>query len=324
MKQIIKATERQFQVKKKIILNYKETTSKSHTTPKLKNGISQDISGHTKKTIHKVKETTDQHRHFNNFSQDHKHKIIYQTEAPELLEKKFNSKNWKVNPILLSGNTDFYQPIERKLKITRRILEVCLKYRHPVSILTKYDLVQRDLDLLIQLAEQNLIQVSLSISSLDKNLRNAFDRNTTSVEKKLQTLAILSKNNIPTTVMATPIILGLNSHEIPNIVKKSAELGALAVSYNTVRLNGVNAALFENWIKSSYPDRANRVLNQIREMRNENLDSIGKNRMKTHEEIALMIQNMFKIARKKHLKDRVLPKHNINAFLRPCNQLNLF
>jgi DNA repair photolyase len=124
--------------------------------------------------------------------------------------------------------------------------------------------------------------------------------------------------------MATPIILGLNSHEIPNIVKKSAELGALAVSYNTVRLNGVNAALFENWIKSSYPDRANRVLNQIREMRNENLDSIGKNRMKTHEEIALMIQNMFKIARKKHLKDRVLPKHNINAFLRPCNQLNLF
>jgi DNA repair photolyase len=255
---------------------------------------------------------------------DFERKIIYKPEAPDLLEKQFNNKNWKVSPIMLSGNTDCYQPIERKLKITRRLLEVCLKYKHPVSILTKNGLVQRDLDILTQLAEQNLVHVGLSITSLDNNLRSALEPRTASVEKKLETLEILSKNNIPTTVMAAPIIPGLNSHEIPSIVKQVAELGALAVGYTTVRLNGEIAEIFENWIKSSYPDRAKKVLNQIREINNGNLYSKGKNRMKTHGETAIMIKNMFKVARNKHLKDRILPKYDLNAFLRPSAQLRLF
>ena len=255
---------------------------------------------------------------------DFERKIIYKPEAPELLEKQFNNKNWKVSPIMLSGNTDCYQPNERKLKITRRLLEVCLKYKHPVSILTKNGLVQRDLDLLTQLAEQNLVHVALSITSLDNNLRSALGPRAASVERKLETLEILSKNNIPTTVMAAPIIPGLNSHEIPSIVKQVAELGALAVGYTTVRLNGEIAEIFENWIKSSYPDRAKKVLNQIREINNGNLYSKGKNRMKTHGETAIMIKNMFKVARNKHLKDRILPKYDLNAFLRPSAQLRLF
>ena len=255
---------------------------------------------------------------------DFERKIIYKPEAPDLLEKQFNNKNWKVSPIILSGNTDCYQPIERKLKITRRLLEVCLKYKHPVSILTKNGLVQRDLDILTQLAEQNLVHVGLSITSLDNNLRSALEPKTASIEKKLETLEILSKNNIPTTVMAAPIIPGLNSHEIPSIVKQVAELGALAVGYTTVRLNGEIAEIFENWIKSSYPDRAKKVLNQIREINNGNLYSKGKNRMKTHGETAIMIKNMFKVARNKHLKDRILPKYDLNAFLRPSAQLRLF
>jgi DNA repair photolyase len=255
---------------------------------------------------------------------DFERKIIYKPEAPDLLEKQFNNKNWKVSPIMLSGNTDCYQPIERKLKITRRLLEVCLKYKHPVSILTKNGLVQRDLDILTQLAEQNLVHVGLSITSLDNNLRSALEPRTASVEKKLETLEILSKNNIPTTVMAAPIIPGLNSHEIPSIVKQVAELGVLAVGYTTVRLNGEIAEIFENWIKSSYPDRAKKVLNQIREINNGNLYSKGKNRMKTHGETAIMIKNMFKVARNKHLKDRILPKYDLNAFLRPSAQLRLF
>ncbi|MFB0926140.1 MAG: radical SAM protein, partial [Vicingaceae bacterium] len=97
-----------------------------------------------------------------------------------------------------------------------------------------------------------------------------------------------------------------------------------AVGYTTVRLNGEIAEIFENWIKSSYPDRAKKVLNQIREINNGNLYSKGKNRMKTHGETAIMIKNMFKVARNKHLKDRILPKYDLNAFLRPSAQLRLF
>ncbi len=255
---------------------------------------------------------------------DFERKIIYKPEAPQLLEKQFNAKKWKVSPIMLSGNTDCYQPIERKLKITRKLLEVCLKYKHPVSILTKNAIVQRDLDIIKQLAEQNLVHVGLSITSLDNKLRNALEPRTASVEKKLQTLELLSKNNIPTMVMAAPIIPGLNSHEIPNIVKTVAKLGALAVGYTTVRLNGEIAEIFEQWIKQAYPDRAKKVLNQIREINNGNLYSKGKNRMKTHGETAIMIKNMFKIARQKHLKGREIPNYNLNAFTRPSDQLSLF
>ncbi len=316
--------------------------------PDLENSKTQYIAEHPKKIVNKVKGSTvpfmysmnpyqgcehgcvycyarESHQYWGyGAGLDFERKIIYKPEAPELLEKQFNNKNWKVSPIMLSGNTDCYQPIERKLKITRRLLEVCLKYKHPVSILTKNGLVQRDLDLLTQLAEHNLVHVGLSITSLDNKLRNSLEPRTASIEKKLQTLEILSKNNIPTTVMAAPIIPGLNSHEIPSIVKTVSELGALAVGYTTVRLNGEIAEIFENWIKSAYPDRAKKVLNQIREINNGNLYSKGKNRMKTHGETAIMIKNMFKVARNKHLKDRVLPKYNLHAFLRPSDQLRLF
>lgn len=255
---------------------------------------------------------------------DFERKIIYKPEAPELLEKQFNNKNWKVSPIMLSGNTDCYQPIERKLQITRKLLKVCLKYKHPVSILTKNALIQRDIDILTDLAKLNLVHASLSITSFDNKLRSALEPRTASVEKKLETLELLTANNIPTGVMVAPIIPGLNSHEIPTIVKRVAELGALAVGYTTVRLNGEIAEIFEHWIRGTYPDRANKVLNQIREINNGNLYSKGENRIKTHGETALMIKNMFKIARNKHLKGKALPEYNLNAFLRPSDQLRLF
>lgn len=255
---------------------------------------------------------------------DFERKIIYKPEAPKLLEKQFNTKKWIVSPIMLSGNTDCYQPIERKLQITRELLKVCLKYQHPVSIITKNSLIQRDIDLLIPLAKLNLVHVSLSITSFDNELRSVLEPRTASVQKKLETLEMLAANNIPVNVMVAPIIPGLNSHEIPNIVKKVAELGALSVGYTTVRLNGEIAEIFENWIRSTYPDRADKVLNQIREINNGNLHSKGKNRMKLHGETSYMIKNMFDIARNKYLKDRVWPAYNLKAFCRPIEQLSLF
>lgn len=349
MQQHIKGRGSQVQIKNRFLNhNYDTEHIEGLDVPFLQNSKTQYIPEHPKKIVNKVKGSTvpflysmnpyqgcehgcvycyarESHQYWGyGAGLDFERKIIYKPDAPELLEKQFNSKNWKVSPIMLSGNTDCYQPIERKLKITRKLLEVCLKYKHPVSILTKNTVMLRDLDLLQQLAEQNLVHVGISITSLDNKLRNALEPRTASVEKKLETLETLSKNNIPTMVMAAPIIPGLNSHEIPNIVKKVANLGALAVGYTTVRLNGEIADIFENWLKQSYPDRANKVLNQIREINNGNLYSKGKNRMKTHGETALMIKNMFKVARKKHLNGRTLPNYNLNAFLRPSEQLRLF
>jgi DNA repair photolyase len=349
MEQSFKGRGSQIQVKNRFLRNeYKAEHIEGIDLPSLENSKTQYITEHPKKIVNKVKGSTvpfiysmnpyqgcehgcvycyarESHPYWGyGAGLDFERKIIYKPEAPELLEKQFNTKNWRVSPIMLSGNTDCYQPIERKLKITRKLLAVCLKYKHPVSILTKNSLVQRDLDLLTELADHNLVHVGLSITSLDNQLRNSLEPRTASIDKKLETLAILAKNNIPTTVMAAPIIPGLNSHEIPSIVKTVAELGVLAVGYTTVRLNGEVAEIFENWIKSAYPNRANKVLNQIREINKGDLYSKGKNRMKTHGETALMIKNMFKVARNKHLKDRILPKYNLNAFLRPSNQLSLF
>ncbi len=255
---------------------------------------------------------------------DFERKIIYKPDAPKLLEKQFNSRNWKVSPIMLSGNTDCYQPIERKLKITRELLKVCLKYKHPVSIITKNALIQRDIDLLIPLAKLNLVHVSLSITSFDNKLRSLLEPRTASVQKKLETLELLSANNIPVNVMVAPIIPGLNSHEIPNIVKKVAASGALSVGYTTVRLNGEIAEIFEDWLRKTYPERADKVLNQIKEINNGSLECKGKNRLKLHGETAVMIKSMFDVARKKFLKGKVWPAYNLTAFARPTDQLSLF
>lgn len=255
---------------------------------------------------------------------DFERKIIYKPEAAQLLEKQFNNKNWIVSPIMLSGNTDCYQPIERKLELTRELLKVCLKYKHPVSILTKNALVLRDLDILIPLAKLNLMCVGISITSFDNKLRSVLEPRTSSVHQKLKAVETLSKNNIPVLVMVAPIIPGLNSHEIPSIVKKVAELGALAVGYTLARLNGEIAEIFENWIRETYPDRADKVMNQIKEINGGNLYSKGKNRMKLHGETSFMIKNMFRVARNKHLKGRELPEYDITAFCRPSDQLRLF
>ena len=255
---------------------------------------------------------------------DFERKIIYKPEAPQLLEKQFNTKKWIVSPIMLSGNTDCYQPIEKKLQITRELLKVCLKYKHPVSIITKNSLIQRDIDLLIPLAKLNLVHVSLSITSFDNKLRSVLEPRTASVEKKLETLEMLAANNIPVNIMVAPIIPGLNSHEIPTIVKKVAELGALSVGYTTVRLNGEIAEIFENWIRSNFPDRADKVLNQIKEINNGHLHSKGKNRLKLHGETSFMIKKMFDVARNKYLKNKTWPAYDLKAFCRPSEQLSLF
>jgi DNA repair photolyase len=236
---------------------------------------------------------------------DFERKILVKKNAPELLEQFFKKRGYKPEPILLSGNTDCYQPIERKLQITRKILEVFLEYRHPVNILTKNALVTRDLDILTQLAEKNLVTVSLSIPTINEELRRKLEPRTSSVNTKLQAIETLSQNGIPTHIMVAPIIPGLNSMEILPIVKTIAEKGAHGFGYTLVRLNDTVEPVFTDWITEHYPDRKDKVLNQIASMHGGKLGEKQVYKRRTGEgNIAEMIHTAFRVARQKYFSEK--------------------
>ena len=242
---------------------------------------------------------------------DFEQKILVKRNCVELLEKKLQSSRWKAVPIVLSGNTDCYQPIEKKLEITRRLLQTFLKYKHPVGIITKNALIQRDIDILKELAVDNLLKVNLSITSLDENTSRLLEPRTATVKKRLETLEKLSSENIPVNVMMAPIIPGINSHEILPLVKEIAERGALGVGYTMVRLNGAIGGIFTDWIRKTMPDRADKVLHQIAECHGGNLnDSYFGRRMKGEGNIAEQVAQQFKIARRKYLSGRSSPGLN--------------
>ncbi|OAB80151.1 PA0069 family radical SAM protein [Cochleicola gelatinilyticus] len=240
---------------------------------------------------------------------DFERTILIKKNAPELLEEKLKSKNWKPYPIVFSGNTDCYQPIEKKLQITRKCLAVFLKWKHPVGIITKNSLVLRDLDILKELAKFNLIQVNVSITSLSETTRRLLEPRTATIKQRLKTVEVLSENNIPVRVMMAPIIPSLNSHEILPLVKKVSELGAKDVAYTIVRLNGQIATIFEDWARKTIPDRADRILNQIAECHGGTLnDSQWGRRMRGEGTISEQIKTTMHIARKKYLpKEGILP-----------------
>ncbi|WP_237586929.1 PA0069 family radical SAM protein [Pontibacter russatus] len=194
---------------------------------------------------------------------DFERKIIVKEDAPQTLARQLESKNWQVMPIMLAGNTDCYQPIEAKKKLTRQILEVLLQYRHPVSIITKNALILRDLDLLAELNKLGLVHVNISITTLDEKLRQKLEPRTASAAKRLEVVRQLSTAGLPVNVMVAPIIPGLNDSEIPAILKQAAEAGACNAAYTIVRLNGSVGPIFEDWIRQTFPDRAEKVLKQI-------------------------------------------------------------
>ncbi len=232
---------------------------------------------------------------------DFESKILVKKNAPELLEKKLKSKNWKAYPISLSGNTDCYQPIEKKLKITRKLLEIFLKYKHPVGIITKNALIQRDMDILSELAKDNLIVVFLSITTLQEKTRRILEPRTASIKKRLETLEKLNTAGIPTNVMIAPIIPSINSHEILPLSKEIAARGAKSVGYTVVRLNGAIGQIFEQWLAQTLPDRKDKILHQIMQCHEGSLnDNQFGRRMRGSGSIAEQIHQLFGLARKKY------------------------
>lgn len=252
--------------------------------------------------------------------------ILIKKNAARLLEEKLKSRSWIPEPIMLSGNTDCYQIAEKKFGLTRQILEVLLKFKQPVGIITKNALITRDLDLLSALNKEGLVHVSLSITSLQEDLRRKMEPRTATAAKKLATLKRLSEVGIPVNVMMAPIIPGLNSHEIMEVAEATSKAGALALNYTMVRLNGQIGTLFEDWIRAHFPDRADKVLHLIQDCHEGKLnDSVFGRRMSGSGAYAQQIKDAFALARKRFFKDKQLPPYNTTAFVRaPKGQYNLF
>ncbi len=240
---------------------------------------------------------------------DFERRILVKKDAPKLLEELLKKKSWEAYPIVMSGNTDCYQPAEKKFEITRQCLEVFLKYKHPVGIITKNALILRDLDLLKALSSENLIGVNVSITSLSEDTRRVLEPRTATIKKRLETVKTLSENGIPVNVMIAPIIPSINSHEILPLAKKVSELGALSIGHTIVRLNGAIGEIFTDWIRKTMPDRADKVLHQIESCHGGNLnDSRYGTRMRGEGEIAKQINDLVKLARLKYFKDKAMPK----------------
>ncbi len=257
---------------------------------------------------------------------DFEQKIIVKPNAPALLEKQLSHPNWKVSPIMFAGNTDCYQPVEKRLGITRKMLEVLVKFRHPVGIITKNSLILRDLDLLEDLAKDNLVNVAVSMNSLTESLRQQLEPRTASYQKRLEVMQRLSEKNIPVHLMVAPVIPGLNDHEIPNVLEAAAENGAHTAAYLIVRLNGQIAAIFSDWIQKAFPDKAEKVLHRIAACHGGKLsDSRYGTRMKGEGNVAESIGSLFKISYRKYYGTPKKFEYNLTVFRQPPKgQLKLF
>ena len=255
---------------------------------------------------------------------DFESKIMVKTTAPELLRAELESPRWQPQTLVLSGVTDPYQPVERKLGITRGCLEVLARFRNPVAIITKNRLVTRDVDLLRDLAAYNGVAVNISVTSLDSNLQRVLEPRTTSPQARLDAIRQLRSAGIPTGVMVAPIIPGLTDHEVPKIMDACAKAGAQFAGYTIVRLPWAVAPLFEHWLEEHFPERKEKVLGRIRHLRENRLNNSQWHTRMTGEGIfAEQIASMFAIScRRNRICAR--PKLSCASFQRATTQLCLF
>jgi len=258
---------------------------------------------------------------------DFESRIMVKEDAPELLRKELSSPRWKPQPISMSGVTDPYQPVERKLRITRRCLEVLAEFRNPVVLITKSALVTRDVDVLGELARHRAVGVILSVTTLDPELAGALEPRAAAPARRIEAIRTLAQAGIPVGVFAAPIIPALTDHEIPAILEAAAEAGASFAGYTIVRLPGAVEAIFEEWLDRFEPSRKEKVLNRLREMRGGALnDPRFGVRMRGEGAFAAQIRGLFNIAKKKTGLDKPMPDLSVDAFRCPPRggQLSLF
>ncbi|MGJ8525342.1 hypothetical protein LMG33818_001070 [Halomonadaceae bacterium LMG 33818] len=236
---------------------------------------------------------------------DFETRLIAKTNVAEQLEAEINHPSYICKPLALGSNTDPYQPIERELKLTRQVLGVMLNYRHPVTIVTKGALILRDLDILRDLADQRLVHVSVSLTTLDIHTKRVMEPRTASPAARLRVIKTLRKAGVPVNVLVAPIIPMINDHEIEGILSEAAAVGAQGAYYALLRLPLELGELFENWLNEHFPLRAEHVMSLIRQSRGGRIyDSDFSQRMSGRGAMAELIAQRFKLAKKRHGLDQ--------------------
>jgi DNA repair photolyase len=254
---------------------------------------------------------------------DFESKIMVKLNAPDLLRAEFESPRWEPQTLVMSGVTDPYQPIERKLQLTRRCLEVVAEFRNPVAIITKNRLVTRDIDVLSDLAKHSAAAVNISVTSLDPGLQRVLEPRTSSPQARLDAVAQLRAAKVPVGVMVAPIIPGLTDHEVPKILEACGKAGAQFAGYTIVRLPWAVAPLFEHWLEEHFPDRKQKVLGRIMHLRGNRLNNSKWHTRMTGEGIfAEQIATLFKVACR-HAGIGELPNLSCQSFRKYRTQLLL-
>jgi DNA repair photolyase len=232
---------------------------------------------------------------------DFESKLFFKPEAAALLERELSRPRYVPEMIHIGGNTDPYQPQERRLRITRQLIEVFDRFNHPFSVITKSALILRDLDLLARLAERNLVRVAISITSLDRKLSRSMEPRAATPEKRIDALKRLSDAGVPAMVMFAPCIPGLNDHEMEAVLERSAEAGAKGAGYVALRLPLEIKDLFKEWLATDHPDRASRVMSLVRQIRGgKEYDRQWGSRMKGEGPIAALMSRRFEVAKARY------------------------
>ena len=256
---------------------------------------------------------------------DFERKIIVKMNAPQMLRKFLMHPKWEAHPIMLSGNTDCYQPAEQKYRLTRGLLEVCNEFNQPVGILTKNSWIIKDKDVLQEMAKKKLVTAMVSITSFNDELRRIMEPRTTTATQRLKVIEELSNAGIRMGVMMGPMIPGLNEHEMQRIMKAAKDAGAKFTAYTFIRLNGAIKFLFHDWLYKNFPDRADKVWHLIESSHDGKVnDSRWGVRMRGEGSIAEMVRQQYKKYGKLYGMNEDRWELDTSIFKRPGEQGRLF
>jgi DNA repair photolyase len=256
---------------------------------------------------------------------DFETRIFRKPDAADALRRELSARSYTPAPIALGINTDAYQPTERSEKLTRAILQVLYEFRHPVHIVTKSALIQRDLDILAPMAELRLFKATLSVTTLDRDLARIMEPRAATPMKRLETVRILSAAGIPTNVLVAPVIPGLTDHEIEAILEAAAAHGAVRAGGALIRLPHEIKTLFEEWLRTHFPDRADKVLNHIRKCRDGKLyNAEFGSRMRGTGPYAELIQKRLSLGIKRYGLDKPSSSFDLSIFRGGDPQMSLF
>jgi DNA repair photolyase len=260
---------------------------------------------------------------------DFESRLFYKPQAAALLTAELRKKGYACRPLALGSNTDPYQPVERRLGITRSILEVLHDFRHPVTIVTKSALIRRDLDLLSEMARANLAIVTISVTTVDRGLARVMEPRASTPERRLETISALAKAGVPTGVLSAPMIPALNDSEMEQILERARSAGATSAGYTLLRLPLELKALFREWLEAHFPDKATHVLSLVAQAHGGRLyDSAWSKRMSGTGPYADMLRLRFdRACRRLGFSQRTTTPLDTSRFRPPAqtgDQLSLF